>query len=140
MGEGFPLWSLAPMAWERESPSEIGSISLSPSGSAFPDPSPSLFLLYPEIRNSDWGESFAQIYLIKLSFLRQKKSVNRLTGGPGKCQARQGGGGTRLPYLLAISGTFCVDSSSGKSQIFQNNSPSVFISFGFRLILGFCKT
>jgi len=28
MGEGFPLWSLAPMAWEGESPSEIGSISL----------------------------------------------------------------------------------------------------------------
>ena len=37
---------------------------------AFPDSTPSPFLKYPEIRNSDWGESFAQIFLIKLDFLR----------------------------------------------------------------------
>ena len=49
---------------------------------AFTDSTPSLFPLYLEIRNSDWGESFAQIFLIKLAFLRQQKSVNRLTGGP----------------------------------------------------------
>ena len=71
MGEGFPLRD-----W----------IYLSVS--AFSDSAPSPFLLYPEIRNSDWGESFAQILLVKLAFLWQKKSVNRLTGGPEECQAR----------------------------------------------------
>ena len=28
--------------------------------------------IYMKIRNSDWGESFVQIFLIKLAFLRQK--------------------------------------------------------------------
>ena len=50
--------------------------------SAFSDSTPSPVLLYLEIRNSDWGESFAQIFLIKLAFLRQKKSSNYLTGCP----------------------------------------------------------
>ena len=31
----------------------------------FSDSAPSPFLLYPEIRNSDWGESFDQIFLVK---------------------------------------------------------------------------
>ena len=100
MGEGFPLWSLAPMAWEGREPLRDW-IYLSVS--AFPDSTPSLFPLYLEIRNSDWGESFAQIFLIKLAFLRQKKSVNRLTGGPRGCQALIGGG--RAPCLVATSGT-----------------------------------
>ena len=80
--KGFPSGPWLPWHGRGESPSEIGSVSLSLSVFAFPDPSPSPFLLYPEIRNSDWGESFAQIFLIKLSFLCQKKSINRLTGGP----------------------------------------------------------
>ena len=49
------------------------------------------FLLYPEIRNSDWIETFAQIFFQKLAFLWPKKSVNHLTGGPGECQAHPGG-------------------------------------------------
>ena len=89
--KGFPSGPWPPWHGRGESPSEIGSVSLSLSVSAFSDPSPSPFLLYPEIRNSDWGESFAQIFLIKLAFLRQKKSVNRLTGGLGECQAHPGG-------------------------------------------------
>ena len=62
---------------------------------------PSPFPLYLEIRNSDWGESFAQIFLRKLAFLWQKKSVNRLTGGPQGSGARPGG----APCLVATSGT-----------------------------------
>ena len=57
---------------------------LSLSVSAFLDCAPSPFLLYPEIRNYDWGESFAQIFLIKLAFLRQNMCINRLTVGPGE--------------------------------------------------------
>ena len=89
--KGFPSGPWLPWHGRGESPSEIGYISLSLSVFAFPDSAPSPFLLYPEIRNSDWGESFAQIFLIKLVLLRQKKSVNRLTGGPRECQARPGG-------------------------------------------------
>ena len=85
MGEGFALWSLAPMAWGGQEPLRDWIYLFV---SAFPDPSPSPFLSYPEIRNSDWGESFAQIFLVKLAFLRQKKSVNRLTGGPRECKVR----------------------------------------------------
>ena len=68
--KGFPSGPWPPWHGRGESPSEIGSISLFLPVSAFPDPSPTPFLLYPEIRNSDWGESFAQIFLIKLAFLR----------------------------------------------------------------------
>ena len=89
MGEGFPLWSLAPMAWEGRDPLRDW-IYLSVS--AFSDSAPSLFPLYLEICNSDWGESFAQIFLVKLAFLGQKKGINRLTGGPRESRARPGGG------------------------------------------------
>ena len=82
MGEGFPLWSLAPMAWEGREPLRDWIYLYV---SVFSDSAPSPFPLYLEIRNADWGESFAQIFLVKLAFLRQKKRVNRLTGGPGEC-------------------------------------------------------
>ena len=95
MGEGFPLWSLAPMAWEGREPLRDW-IYLSVS--AFSDSTPSPFLKYPEIRNSDWGESFAQIFLVKLAFLRQKKGINRLMGSPRECQARPGGVGAPLSH------------------------------------------
>ena len=100
MGEGFPLWSLAPMAWEGREPLRDW-IYLSVS--AFSDSTPSPFLLYLEIHNSDWVESFAQIFLIKLAFLRQKKSVNRLTGGP-QGPGRAWGVG-RAPYLVTTPDT-----------------------------------
>ena len=50
-----------------------------------------------EIHYSDWGESFAQIFLIKLAFLRQKESVNRLTVGSRGSGARLGGRAPPLP-------------------------------------------
>ena len=101
MGEGFPLWSLAPMAWEGREPLQDW-IYLSVS--AFSAFTPSPFLLYLEICNSDWGESFAQIVLVKLAFLRQNKSVNRLTGGPREARECLPPWGAR-PYLMATSDT-----------------------------------
>ena len=82
-----------------------------------PDSAPSPFLLYPEIRNTDWGESFAQIFLIKLAFLRQKKGINRLTSGPQESRACPGGR-VHPPISWPPWTPFRVDSSSGKSQIF----------------------
>ena len=102
--KGFPSGPWLPWRGRGESSSEIGSISLSLSVSAFLDFAPSPILLYPEIRNSDWGESFAQIFLIKLAFLRQKKSINHLTGGPRECQVCPRGVGAP-PCLVATSDT-----------------------------------
>ena len=51
-----------PWSGRGVSPSETGSISLSLFVSAFPDSSLSPFLLYPEIHNSDWIETFAHIF------------------------------------------------------------------------------
>ena len=82
--KGLPFGPCPPWNGRGESPSEIGSDSLSLSVSAFSDSTLSPFLLYPEILNYDWGESFAQIFLIKIAFLRQKKSINRLVWGPGE--------------------------------------------------------
>ena len=101
--KGSPSGPWLPWRGRGESPSKIGSISLSLSVSAFPDSALSPFLIYPEIHNSDWGESFAQIFLVKLAFLLQKKNINRLTGGPRESRARPGGRGR--PCLVATPDT-----------------------------------
>ena len=54
--KGFPSGPWLPWRGRGESPSEIGSVSLSLSVSAFSDSSLSPFLIFPEIRNSDWAE------------------------------------------------------------------------------------
>ena len=72
-------------------------LDLSLSVSTFSDSTLSPFLIFPEIRNSDWIETFAQIFLRKLAFLQQKESINRLTGGPRGSGARPGGQARPLP-------------------------------------------
>ena len=87
--KGFPSGPWLPWRGRGESPSEIRSISLSLSGSAFCCGSVSPFRVYMEIRNSDWIETFAMIFFYqKLAFLRPKKGINRLTGGPRWSGAR----------------------------------------------------
>ena len=54
--KGFPSGPWPPWRGRGKSPSEIGSVSLSLSVSAFSDSSLSPFLIFPEIRNSDWAE------------------------------------------------------------------------------------
>ena len=90
-----------------------------------------------EICNSDWGESFAQIFLIKLAFLRQKKSVNHLTGCPRGSRARLPPWGAP-PASCPPRAPSRVDSSSHILQIFQKYSPSVFIPSGF-CFMGFLR-
>ena len=80
MGEGFPLWSLAPMAWEGREPLRDWIYLPVSAFSAFPPGSVSPFHVYMEIRNSDWIETFAQIFFQKLAFLRQKKDIKGLMG------------------------------------------------------------
>ena len=54
--KGFPSGPWYPWHGRGESPSEIGSDSLSLSVSAFPDSALFPFLIFPKIRNSDWAE------------------------------------------------------------------------------------
>ena len=54
--KGFPSGPWPSWHGRGESPPEIGSVSLSLSVSAFPDSTLSPFLIFPEIRNSDWAE------------------------------------------------------------------------------------
>ena len=60
--KGFPSGPWLPWLGRGESPSEIGSVSLSLSVSAFSSGSVSPFRIYMEIRNSDWPETFAVIF------------------------------------------------------------------------------
>ena len=54
--KGFPSSPWLPWCGRGESPSEIGYVSLSLSVSAFSDSALSPFLIFSEIRNSDWAE------------------------------------------------------------------------------------
>ena len=132
--KGLPSGPCSPWHGRGESPSEIGSVSLSLSVSALPSAALSPFRIYMEICNSDWTEVFAVIFsLQKLAFLRQNKSSNRLTGCPR-------GSGARPPASWPPRAPSRLDFSSGILQIFQKYFPSVFIPFGFRLIWIFCET
>ena len=95
--KGFPSGPWSPWRGRGESPSEIGSVSSSLSVYVLWDSALSPFLIYPEIRNSDWIETFAKIFFQKLAFLRQKNSSNRLMRGPRGSGARPGGGVCPLP-------------------------------------------
>ena len=136
MGEGFPLWSLAPMAWEGREPLRDW-IYLSVS--AFSASTPSPFPLYLEIRNSDWGESFAQIFLIKLAFLRQKEEHQPPYGVPTRVQGAPTPWGAP-PASWTPRASSRVDSFSQKSNIFEKKSPKKIIAFGLCLIWIFCDT
>ena len=60
--KGFPSGPWPPWHGRGESPSEIGSVSLSLSVSVFHSGSVSPFHIYMEIRNSDWPETFVVIF------------------------------------------------------------------------------
>ena len=95
--KGFPSGPWPPWRGRGESPSEIGSVSLSLSVSAFCSAALSPFRVYMEIRNSDWPGTFIVIFYQKLVFLRPKKGINRLTGGPRGSGAHPGGQARPLP-------------------------------------------
>ena len=139
MGEGFPLSSMASMAWEGREPFEIGSVSLSLSVSAFSSAALSPFRVYMEIRNSDWTETFAVIFFYqKLAFLQPKKGINRFTSGPRGSGARPGG--QAPPCLVATWGTVSRGFYFPKIIYIPKKYPPVFIPFGLRLIWIFYET
>ena len=58
--KGFPSGSWPPWRGRGESPSAIGSVSLSLSVSAFSDSPLLLFLIFPKIRNFDWAKNLTR--------------------------------------------------------------------------------
>ena len=132
MGEGFPLWSMVSMAWRGESPSEIGSVSLSLFVSAFPDSGPSPFLKFPEIRNSDWAKFWANFHP-DISFVAAKEGHQPPYGVATRAQ---GAPLTLVGHSYIVLGWFRFP----KFTYIPKKSPSVFIPFGLRLICIFCET
>ena len=63
--KGFPSGPWPPWHGRGESPSEIGSVSLSHSVSAFSYSALSPFRIYMEIRNSDWTETLVEIFFLE---------------------------------------------------------------------------
>ena len=81
--KGFPSGPSSPWRGRGESPSEIGSVSLSLSVSVFSDSALSPFLIYPEIHNSHWIETFATIFFSpEISFLAAKEEQQPPYGVP----------------------------------------------------------
>ena len=102
--KGFPSGPWPPWHGRGQSPSKIGSVSLSLPGSAFCSAALSPFHIYMEIRNSDWTETFAVIFFTKnyLSCGRRRASTSLRGAHKGQGCAQ---GGRRAPCLVATSGT-----------------------------------
>ena len=95
--KGFPSGPWPPWRGRGESPSEIGSVSLSLSVSAFSPGSVSPFRVYMEIRNYDWPETFAVISPPKISFLAAKEERQPPYGRLTRVGERPEGGGAGAP-------------------------------------------
>ena len=102
--KGFPSGPWLPWHGRGESPSEIGSVSLSLSVSAFCSAALSPFRGYMEIRNSDWIETFNVIFFPKISFLVAEEGHQPPYGWPTRGQGAPASLG-RAPCLVAPSGT-----------------------------------
>ena len=93
--KGFPSGPWPPWHGRGESPSEIGSVSLSLSVSVFSSGSVSPFRIYMEIRNSDWPETFVVIffeYQLSCGKRRASTALRVAHESPGRAQ-----GGGRAP-------------------------------------------
>ena len=138
MGEGFPLWSLVSMAWEGESPSESGPVSLSISVFAFPDLAFHRFL-YSRTSVTPIGLTFEHDFYPDISFLAAKEGHQPPYGWPRRVRGVPGGAGAPS-CLVATSGTVSHGFFFQKIIYIPKKPPSVFIPFGLRLIWIFCET
>ena len=85
--KGFPSGLWPPWYGRGESPSEIGSVSLCFSVSAFSDSSLSPFIIFPEIRNSDWAKiltRFVSGYLLSCGERMAPTALRSGHEGPGR--------------------------------------------------------
>ena len=129
MGEGFPSGPWLPWRGRGGSPSEVGSISLFLRSQILP----LHHFFYIRRSVTPIGMNLSPDFSHKIRFLAAKEERQLPYGMPRRVQGTP-------PVWWPPRALSRVDSSSQKSQIFQNNSPSVFIPFGLHLILGFCET
>ena len=100
--KGFPSGPWPPWHGRGEIPSEIGSVYLSLSVSAFPDSSLSPFFIFPKIHNSDWvvlWTRFLSGYWLSCGERRATTALRGVHEGQGRLHPW----GTR-PCLMAPSG------------------------------------
>ena len=130
--KGFPSGPWPPWHGRGESPSEIGSVSLSLCVSALPDSALSPFLKFPEIRNSDWAEIWTRFLSGYWLYCGERRAPTALWGGhegPGRAPHPRGPLGHRLA-LIPLP----------KIHIYSKKTLSVFVPFGLRFIWIFCET
>ena len=130
--KGFPSGPWPPWRRRGESPSEIGSVSLSLSVSVFPDSALSPFLKFLEIYNSDWAEILTRFLSVYYISCGRRRAPTALRGG------HEGQG--RAPYLVGPSSIVSRGFFFPKIIYIRKKSPPVFIPFGLRLIWIFCET
>ena len=126
--KSFPSGPWSPWIGRGESPSEIGSISLSLSVSAFSDSALSPFIMFPAIRNSI-GLKFEHDFYPNISFLAAKEGQQPPYGVSMRVRG--------TPCLMAPSGIVSRGFFFTKIINIPKKSPAVFIPFGLRLIWGF---
>ena len=136
--KGFPSGPWPPWRWRGESPSYIGSVSLSLFVPA------SLILPFHRFLNSrrsvtPIGLNFGHDFYPDIRFLPTKEGHQPPYGVATRAQGMPDPLG-RPPASWPPRASYRVDSSSQKSHIFQKESPSVFIPFGLRLIWIFYET
>ena len=79
--KGFPSGPWPPWHGRGESPSEIGYVSLSLSVSVLSDSTLSPFLIFPEIRNSDWVEIWTRFLSGYWLSCGERRALTALRGG-----------------------------------------------------------
>ena len=125
MEEGFRLWSMVSMAREGREPLRDWiclSVSLC---FCVSDSALSPFLIFPEIRNSDWAEiwtRFLSVYWLSCGEIRAPTALRSGHEGPGRALPP----GARPSPLWAPRASSRVDSTSQNLHIFQKKSSSVF--------------
>ena len=123
MGEGFPLWSLASMAWEgREPLRDWICLSVSLCFCVLFWLCFTVSCIYGD-RNSDWPETFAVIFFPNISFLAAKEERQPPYGGLTRVGARPKGGPASWPPRALVRVDF-----PSKFSIFSKNNLRPFLS------------
>ena len=130
MGEGFPLWTMASMAWEGWEPlREWICLSLFLCSQILPFHR----FLYSRRSVTPIGLKFWHDLYPEISFLVAKEGHQPPYGWPTRVRGAP-------PCLVATSGTVSRGFFFPKIIYIPKKSPSVFIPFGLRLIWIFCET
>ena len=103
MGEGFPLWSLASMAWEGREPLRDWICLFVSLCFCVADSGISPFLIFSEIRNSNWAKILTQlvsVYWLSCGEIREPTALRGSHEGQGHTPLPRGPLGHCLTLIL----------------------------------------